>query len=829
MVLASFAIEHGIFGEKPAVSHFFNVMFYVILVLALFSSLRHLFPEANILFPFAITLLFAAHPVHTEVVASIKNRDEILSLLGGILSLNYALRFGNSGKFKFMLLSFFFFIFGVLSKKSVIPFSFIAPLAVILFSKVSFRDIMLLTTGLAVTSSFFSPLHFIYEKIVFAFAVVLAVGVVYAIKNGLLEMKKNFTIPSKKATSETDLGTTPSAILPLSVPLQLLILGTPLILSTLGIFFDIDIVVFGGLLVFMPLIFLFEKKAVSWGILAGSIVIAYVSYVYNVHILASTAAVVFICVLLLYHKSSLIFAILSTLILFGAVCLVKGKLDQNTVFLFPIVYLYCIQKTRKIGLMLFAGALIAKIVGGVSPIHTAGPILIAAIFISINQFIGQSPKVRLTIAAISVLVIIGSSWSFFTTVSQWNGQVNKIAQEAEAPEFFPASSGRVLEFVEMPLNNQSPISQRIGTSFYVLGRYLWLTILPIQLSYYYGYKEIPLVDWSNYISLISIAVYLALGILALIWLRKKPRISFGIFVYLSCISFFSNLAAPVAGLMADRYLFGASLGFCIVLTVLLFKVLKVNPNAEKIVIGKLPMAFIAVFGVLLMAYSVRTVARNFTWKNHLTLFSHDIKHLEESAQAHNLLGIHLAKKGTAMTNNHVERTRMLSEAVHHFERAVEIEPGFMNAWFDLGRTSSVIGEYPKAIAAYKRVHEIDSTFYAPLVEIALIYDQQNMFERAIPFYRRVIEIDSTYMGAYTNLSMIYFKQNQYQKAIDVNKEALRVIPNAYEPTVNIGKTFYNMSENDSALFYFEKAYTLNQGEPMLLQTINELKRLEGIN
>lgn len=821
IVLASFAIEHGLFGEKPSISHFFNVFFYIVLILILFNTMLMAFPKANPLFPFLITLLYASHPVHTEVVASIKNRDEIFSLMGGLLSLYYALKFGKLNKYKFLILSIFFFVFGILGKKSAIPFSFIVPLALILLSKASFRDVMILTTSLSVISAVFSPIHFVYEKVFFAIAIILGVAFVYALKNGLLELKRSLTTNSEKEIPEE--SEPDKALLPLSTMWQSIIVGICFIAVVVGIFFRVNLLAIFGVIAFLPFAFLMEKKVASWALVLGAVVIAYAGYVFNIHLVASVALAAFGGILLLYRKPSIISAALASLILYGAVCLIKGKFDVSMLFIIPTVFLYSFKKTRKIGWGLFAVAIVSKLVSGLTPIHTFGPFLMLIAVVVVHHFWGTAHKARLVLAATITILTVGSSWLFISSSGQWYGQVNRGVAEVEATEFLPASSGRQLEFVEMPLNNSSPVSERIGTSFYVLGRYLWITVIPVNLSFYYGYKEIPLVDWTNIISIISILIHLALGIYALICIRRQPRLSFAIFVYIACISFFSNLAAPVAGLMADRYLFGASLGFNIAVAILLFKAFKINIESQNLKLSRLPNGFLIVAGIILLGYSARTVARNFDWKDHLTLFSKDINHLEESAQAHNLLGVHLAKKGAAIAVGNPERTLAFSEAIVHFEKAVEIDPNFMNAHFDLGRTSAMIGEYPKAIAAYKRANELDTSFYAPLVEVAMIYDQQNMFERAIPFYKRVIELDSTYLGAYANLSMVYFKQNKFQQAIDVNKQALKAVPNAYEPTVNIGKTFFNMGINDSALFYFEKAYAIEQSEPILLQTINDLK------
>src|SRR5690606_34555553 len=66
----SFAIEHGLFGEHAAVSHFINAVLYAVTVLLVFLISRMMLPGVNLLFPLLAALLFAAHPLHTEAVAS---------------------------------------------------------------------------------------------------------------------------------------------------------------------------------------------------------------------------------------------------------------------------------------------------------------------------------------------------------------------------------------------------------------------------------------------------------------------------------------------------------------------------------------------------------------------------------------------------------------------------------------------------------------------------------------------------------------------------------------------------------------------------------------
>ena len=76
------AIEQQFFRGNPHVSHLVNIVLFAFCVLLIFTILKKVFGLHHLhpVLPLMIALVFAVHPVHTEVVNSIKNRDEILSL-----------------------------------------------------------------------------------------------------------------------------------------------------------------------------------------------------------------------------------------------------------------------------------------------------------------------------------------------------------------------------------------------------------------------------------------------------------------------------------------------------------------------------------------------------------------------------------------------------------------------------------------------------------------------------------------------------------------------------------------------------------------------------
>lgn len=111
IVKLSFVLEHQFFGVKPRISHFFNVIFYGLFCVILFQFLVSFFENKYKNVVFFSVVLFSVLPIHTEVVASLKNRDILLSGIFGLLAGIQVLHekrslYGNLLAAVFMFLSF---------------------------------------------------------------------------------------------------------------------------------------------------------------------------------------------------------------------------------------------------------------------------------------------------------------------------------------------------------------------------------------------------------------------------------------------------------------------------------------------------------------------------------------------------------------------------------------------------------------------------------------------------------------------------------------------------------------------------------------------------
>ena len=177
--LATFAMEVGIFGnsaENPALphySHIINILLYGLSAVVLYRVLLGLFPlKTDSKWPlfslaFVAALIFTAHPLHTEVVANIKGRDEILALLFSLLALYAAMKYTDTLKGIWLAGSALSLLLGMLSKENAITFVVIIPLTIWFFGvnkdnkespasqKINWTPVFWVMLGMAVLFNFF--------------------------------------------------------------------------------------------------------------------------------------------------------------------------------------------------------------------------------------------------------------------------------------------------------------------------------------------------------------------------------------------------------------------------------------------------------------------------------------------------------------------------------------------------------------------------------------------------------------------------------------------------------------------------------------------------
>jgi protein O-mannosyl-transferase len=544
IVKATYAIENQIFGVNPHVSHFINILLYAITCLLLFKVLKRLMKEYNIWFIFFTVIIFLAHPVHTEVVASLKNRDELLSFIFSLVTLNYLISYTKTDRLMIrrvlsLVMAFFFYLLAYLSKASALVFLAVFPLVLYFFTDISWKKLLLI------------------------FGVILVA----------------------------------------------------VILSRYG-----------------PKTFL-------------------------------------------------------------------PKPDRD-VFLF-----------------------------------------------------------------------------------------------------------------ENPLFKYKGLLVRIATGIMGLLFYLKILFYPHPLLFYYGYDMIPISHLSDGWVIIGILLHLALFLFALWKIKQKHILSFAILYYLICISMFANIVKPAMGIVADRFVYAASLGFCMVIAYFIFKLMKKDVKLS-VIPRKDRMKLLLPLILLLIPYSVKTIARNTSWKDHTTLYTNDIKYLDNSAKANALIAGQLMAEMSKMLYKGQTPPSLfenLKTIIGYYERSIEIYPEYYSSYNNIGSIYFTIygnnaaknGDTLKArqyyrtgIGYFNKALSINPDYPEALYNIAYSYEMVGSYDTAIVNYRKNLLVKPDNIKSMSNMANLYFnKFDNYDSAVAITNRMMEVNSESDIPYINMGT--YSLKRGDT--------------------------------
>jgi protein O-mannosyl-transferase len=142
--IVTFALEQQFFGKKKTKAeknitvaaytelstfrHVGNVLFYIFSVLLLLYFLREFIFKENVLIAFGVSLLFLIHPIHTEVVANVKSRDEILSFLFIMLTFIKAFQYWESKNKRYLIAGLIYYFLALLSKEYAVTLIVLIPM-----------------------------------------------------------------------------------------------------------------------------------------------------------------------------------------------------------------------------------------------------------------------------------------------------------------------------------------------------------------------------------------------------------------------------------------------------------------------------------------------------------------------------------------------------------------------------------------------------------------------------------------------------------------------------------------------------------------------------
>ncbi len=296
------------------------------------------------------------------------------------------------------------------------------------------------------------------------------------------------------------------------------------------------------------------------------------------------------------------------------------------------------------------------------------------------------------------------------------------------------------------------------TTIKIFVNYIFLLIFPMNLvtEYYIKFE-------TTILSIYFLTSLLVLSVILLFFIRsykKSKIIFFSVGWFFITLLPFSNIL-PQVTIMADRYLYLPSFGFCLLLAFTISSIKKINflKKYSKIII-------LVLIILITVGYTLLTIQRNAEWKDNFTLYSKDLEK--------NPFGTKL-NEGLALE---YKKNRDYDNAIRHGLVAVQLSKKNYKAYEILGTSYAQKKEYGKAILLYNKAIEINPNFYLAYDNLGLVYSYMNDFNNSISYLKKAIDINPKLSKAYNDIGTAYAQIGEFDKAIEnINKAIER---NPYE-------------------------------------------------
>ena len=120
LCIVTYMIDYSIGGLDVRIYHFTNIILHILVSLALFWLIVLLYEDVFV--AFLTSAFFAVHPIHTEAVAYISGRADVLAALFVLISFAFYVKNDRKKKTLFYFLSLFSFVLALLSKECAMMF-----------------------------------------------------------------------------------------------------------------------------------------------------------------------------------------------------------------------------------------------------------------------------------------------------------------------------------------------------------------------------------------------------------------------------------------------------------------------------------------------------------------------------------------------------------------------------------------------------------------------------------------------------------------------------------------------------------------------------------
>jgi Tfp pilus assembly protein PilF len=402
------------------------------------------------------------------------------------------------------------------------------------------------------------------------------------------------------------------------------------------------------------------------------------------------------------------------------------------------------------------------------------------------------------------------------------------------------------------LNIQYNPAERIALGGYALVTYLWKAIVPVRLCNYYPYpdKVNGTLPFYMYIYPVAVAAAIA-GLWALIRrsyakhatpgadandaniIQGNTIIIFGSLFFLVNIILLLQFIPVGGAIIADRYSYIAYVGLFIIAGWFVSSLFEPGANKQ--------LGYVSLCGTLIycLYLGVLSNQRCQVWYDTSSLWADEIeKEPTRAPNAYNNLGFSYFNKFNEAVDP-ADKRRYYDSANYLLNKAIELQPTFVNPYISLGELQRTANDFPDAKRNYYKALSLksfdeDANAYLGL---AIIFAISKNYDSSAYCFKQALHLKPYFPEAVSNYGNLLDIIGQHDSALVQYGIAIAQNPDMYAPYLNRGRALQRLHRCNEAMKDFEKALETSPGLGEIYYAIsfcdaqngNKPKALQDIN
>ena len=179
---------------------------------------------------------------------------------------------------------------------------------------------------------------------------------------------------------------------------------------------------------------------------------------------------------------------------------------------------------------------------------------------------------------------------------------------------------------------------------------------------------------------------------------------------------------------------------------------------------------------------------------------------------------------------HFNNQRDTSKAIQAYQKVLELDPKYVEAYNNLGILYQETGDWEKARKAYQTALEVNPRYEKTLNNLGILHLLQGLYEESMVAFQRVLAANPQNVEGHINLGVLFKKRGQLDQAIETFQRALALNPLRGEIHYNLGLVYEQAQKTRLAVEHYQAFIHLSaKTHPALVREVRQhVNRLPNI-